>query len=79
MSKPIRNLVLAAVAGVAVMVVSAPAVSDAPYLVRHATLHGVDGPVYYSVVDGGYRPLAPVRSPSLLAGKAQGGGSLATN
>ena len=34
-----------------------------PNLLRMATLNGVHGLVYYSVVDGGYRPVATLALP----------------
>lgn len=40
-----------------------------PNLLRMATLNGVHGLVYYSVVDGGYRPVAALAAPDEAASR----------
>ena len=49
-------MVAAAVAGA--LALTEPAGNPAPHPMRIAVLNGVEGPVYYSVVDGGYRAVA---------------------
>lgn len=64
MSKTKIALLASSIAATLVLALAAPAGTSAPSLIRNVHLNGVSGPAYYSVVDGGYRP---VRMPSALA------------
>lgn len=63
MFKRLKMLFLPALLGAAILATAAPAGSEGPHLVRRARLHGIDGPVYYSIVDGGYRRAASTGAP----------------
>ncbi|KQT47483.1 hypothetical protein ASG43_10285 [Aureimonas sp. Leaf454] len=55
------------IAALAVCGFAAPAGTGQPSLIRHVHINGVSGPAYYSVVDGGYRPIRPVLAASASA------------
>lgn len=64
MSRTSFALLASSIAALLVLALAAPAGTPSPSLIRTVHLNGVSGPAYYSVIEGGYRP---VRSPSALA------------
>ncbi|KQT69973.1 MULTISPECIES: hypothetical protein [unclassified Aureimonas] len=57
MSQTKLALLASSIAATLVLALAAPAGTATPSLIRHVHLNGVSGPAYYSVVEGGYRPV----------------------
>ena len=57
MSQRKLALLASSIAAMLVLALAAPAGTATPSLIRHVHMNGVSGPAYYSVVEGGYRPV----------------------
>jgi hypothetical protein len=70
MSQRKLPLLASSIAAMLVLALAAPAGTATPSLMRHVHMNGVSGPAYYSVVEGGYRPVV-MRTAAVAEPKAE--------